>query len=94
MSGGHVQRRLAFAPLEEYVRVNYQDSNTMRVACAPDGFAVGFLAEVLGLHPKAVYRCRNEGITERMADRLCCKIDLHPAQLWSEWLSDVELVPA
>ena len=43
------------------------------------------VAELLGVHRRAVSRAREHGLTDRMADRWACRLGVHPGTVWSEW---------
>jgi hypothetical protein len=45
------------------------------------------LARLVGAHRRQVYRWRDDGLSERLADRSACRVGLHPSNIWPEWLS-------
>ncbi len=43
------------------------------------------VAELLGVHRRAVSRAREHGLTDRMADRWACRLGVHPGTVWPQW---------
>lgn len=88
-------RRFDFAPLEQYCTEVWPDPDGARqqiVDNSPDTvngtLAARYLALILGVSDGAVWRYRREGFSESIADKLCCRINRHPAMFWPEWWGD------
>jgi hypothetical protein len=72
---------LPFAPLEQHLAgflVNREPCTT------PAGEA-----QLLQVDCRSIYRWRAEGISANVADRLCHRLGIHPAEVWAAWLDDV-----
>lgn len=48
------------------------------------------LARRVGEHPRETYRWRDRGLSERQADRVACRLGLHPARIWPGWFEVAE----
>lgn len=53
------------------------------------GVSLSSLGRMLGLSGSTWKQYRDEGVTERVADRLACKAGLHPAMVWPTWVDDL-----
>lgn len=50
------------------------------------GYSSSNAAAVLGLHERTWQRYRSAGhVSDKIADRLACALNLHPVDLWPEW---------
>jgi len=48
------------------------------------------LAGVLGVNIRSLFRWAKDGVPERSADEMACRMGLHPLLVWPDWF-DVEL---
>lgn len=78
--------RFPFDPLVPLIEQRYQPDPKDTVITI-----VGKTARVLGVQRSLVYRWQQRGLTHETADRLACALDFHPAELWHEWGSEVEI---
>jgi hypothetical protein len=77
-AGARRMERLPFAPLEHVlagITIN-------REPCLHNP---GALAKVAGVTARQIYRWRTDGMTVLAADRVCCRINRHPAEIWDTW---------
>jgi hypothetical protein len=84
-----ITQRFEFRSFERFIQLHYEDTNVLRSQQKGDGeIADGFIAELVGKHVRLVGRYRADGVSHRIADELCCAIDIHPALIWPEWVSE------
>lgn len=86
--------RLAWAPLEQYLTVNFPDPDCYRDklnGAGDEGYVMSatWIGELLHIAPGTVYRYRALGyITEKAADRYAVELGLHPSWIWgTEWFT-------
>lgn len=79
-------RRWPFDPVVRLIEVRWRAPNAFVSHIGVDGQA----ARVLGIDRRAVNRWRHRGLTCRAADRVATALNLHPANLWPDWLEVVE----
>jgi hypothetical protein len=48
------------------------------------------IADQLDISTRTVTRLRTHGLSERLADRYACRVNLHPAIVWPEWATLAE----
>ena len=54
----------------------------------------GELGDLLGITRRSVQRYADEGISLYGADRLACRLGMHPCLVWPEWWPTVEELEA
>lgn len=48
------------------------------------------LARLVGVHVRQVQRWAVEGLTERYADLIACRLGVHASWIWHDWWDDEE----
>jgi len=79
-------KRFDFAPFEEHIRLNYADTHIRRrQQVGEDQVAAGHIGELVEVSAKVIFQYRRRGVSYHQADRIACKLDIHPSLIWSDW---------
>ena len=78
--------RYPLAPLAAHLGITLGQIGGHQPGQNPTGIAA--LAERLKLSPTMLYRLRHHGLSPDQADRLACRVGVHPAMIWPTWWAD------
>lgn len=92
--GYESQRRWPYRPLQRFLgpcRQSWHQSSSWKTTSTERPMTNQLVADILGVSERTVARWAKDGLSDRLADEVAVKLNVHPFVIWPAWF-DLESV--